>query len=180
MKNIKSILESLLFVSDHPLSVGDFSKLTDYKKDEVEKTLKNLCEDYKKRDSGIEIIRNGKKYQMVTSSCNTEIIQKFLHNETTGELTRPQLETLTTIAYRGPITKPELEQIRGVNCSLVLRNLMMRGLVEKDTSSSAKALEDTYLITLDFLKFLGIREVGELPDYGKLHKHETIEETLNK
>jgi len=67
---------------------------------------------------------------MTTAKESSEIVEKFLKEELTGEMTRPQLETLTIIAYRGPMTKMEIEQIRGVNCSLILRNLLMRGLVE--------------------------------------------------
>ncbi|MEA3272677.1 MAG: SMC-Scp complex subunit ScpB [Patescibacteria group bacterium] len=170
--NLKSVIESLLFISDHPLSINDFSEFSDCKKNEVEKILEELCENYQDRDGGIEIIKHQKKYQMISSPNNSEVIQKFLKDETTGELTRPQLETLTTIAYRGPITKPELEQIRGVNCSLVLRNLMMRGLIENT--------DQDFLITLDFLKFLGIRDVKELPDYKKLSSNKIIGEILSE
>ncbi|NQU83784.1 MAG: SMC-Scp complex subunit ScpB, partial [Parcubacteria group bacterium] len=173
----KSAIESLLFVSEHPLSIKDFLKITDCERDEIEKILEGLAEDYKNRGGGVLIIKNQDKYQMVTSPQSSEVIQGFLKDETTGELTRPQLETLTTIAYRGPMSKAELEQIRGVNCSLVLRNLMMRGLVEM---ADQKNQEPKFLITLDFLKFLGIGSVKELPDYEKLREHETIKEILNR
>lgn len=175
--NLKTVLESLLFISDHPLSIGDFSRLTNCKKSEIEEALACLCKEYKEKNGGVEIINNGKKYQMTTSRESSEIIQKFLRDETSGELTRPQLETLTVVAYRGPITKAELEQIRGVNCSLVIRNLLIRGLVE---SEEQKNQEPKYNITLDFLKFLGMKEIKELTDYERLHAHENIEEIINK
>ena len=93
------------------------------------------------------------------------------------ELTRPQLEALTTSAYCGPITKAELEQIRGVNCSLVLRNLKIRGLVN---SNETKDGMEGFSITLNFLKFLGVSEIKSLPNYEKLHNHSLIQEMKNK
>jgi len=91
-------------------------------------------------------------------------------------LTRPQLETLTVVAYCGPITKPELEQLRGVNCALILRNLMMRGLV-KEVEDVTNFLP-TFEVTMDYLRHLGINSLNELPDYDKLHKHENILNSL--
>jgi segregation and condensation protein B len=81
------------------------------------------------------------------------------------------------VAYRGPITKAELEQIRGVNCSLILRNLLIRGMI---TAIEDKAKQTTlYQITVDFVKYLGIDSVEQLPDYVKLHSVENLEQYLN-
>jgi len=86
------------------------------------------------------------------------------------------LETLTIIAYRGPVTRPEMEQIRGVNCSQILRNLLIKGLVEMEEKNK----EPYYSISVDFLKYLGVSNIQELPDYDKLHQHESLEEFLEK
>lgn len=173
--NLKSVLESLLFVSDHPLSITEIAKLTEEPKEILEEKILELLKEYKESNRGIQIIKNQDRYQMVSLSDNAEVTQKFLKNETTGELTRPQLETLTTIAYCGPITKPELEQIRGVNCSLVLRNLMMRDLVELAGNKDGL---DQFIVSLNFLKFLGVNEINELPEYERLHNHSSIQEML--
>ncbi|MFA6376974.1 MAG: SMC-Scp complex subunit ScpB, partial [Candidatus Paceibacterota bacterium] len=109
---------------------------------------------------------------------NREAAENFLKAEVSGELTRPQLETLTVISYCGPITKPELEQLRGVNCSLILRNLMMRGLV-KEAEDPANLLP-TFEVTMDYLRHLGINDLRELPDYEILHKHEAITSALEE
>lgn len=172
--NIKTKIESLLFVSDRPLSAEDVLKVFGEDnapaREDVEKFLEEIFSEYGEKKSGIIVIKNQGKYQMSSSPESADVVQKFLNDETTGELTRPQLETLTIIAYRGPIGKTELEQIRGVNCSLVLRNLLMRGLVEE----SEKDAEPAYAVTLDFLKFLGLRSAEELPDYQKLRGNEII------
>ena len=175
--SIKTKIESLLFVSSQPLSIAQIKKLTDSKKQEIESALKELEEKYKSQeDSGIMLVASGEKYQLVSHPDNAKLIESFLKSDITGELTDPALETLTIIAYRGPITKPELEQIRGVNCSLILRNLLIRGLIERIEAS--KTQMPKYQTTHEFIKFLGISSVKDLEDYKKLSSHETLDEVL--
>lgn len=176
MSSLKSKIESLLFISAKPMTVRQLSGLMKKEEKEVKKAGDELVESYKDSKSGIQIIKNGSKFQMVSSPENTKLVQEFIQDETTGDLSRPSLETLTIIAYRGPISKIDLDRIRGVNCSLILRNLLIRGLIEAKTD---KTKEQTYYnVTLDFIRFLGIHELEELPDYEKLHKDDTIERVL--
>ena len=121
-------------------------------------------------------MKKGKEYQMMTNPENGKIVQAYMQDETTGELTRASLETLSIIAYRGPLTRPEIEQIRGVNCSLILRNLMMRGLVEMQEDAETKT--PRYSITFDFMRFLGVASISQLPEYDKLRHHEFVEKIL--
>jgi segregation and condensation protein B len=115
---------------------------------------------------------------MVTSPETSEFIKKYIKDETTGDLSRPSLETLTIIAYRGPISKTDLDRIRGVNCALILRNLLVRGLIEsKDDKDSEEVF---YNASLEFLKFLGVNRVDELPDYEKLHKDDCIDKIIER
>ena len=176
MPNLKSKLESLLFITNHPLSDKKLAELTKTEVENVRNELKILIEEYNQEGPGVNINKIGTKYQIVTAGDNRQLIQDFIKDETTGELTRPQLETLTIIAYRGPIGKLQLEQIRGVNCSLILRNLMMRGLIE---AREDKTKADIYYqVTFDFLKFLGVNTVEELPDYEKLNSSEILDRLL--
>ncbi len=122
----------------------------------------------------MQIIKNAGKYQMVSAPENAAVIQEFLSDETSGELSRPSLEALTIIAYRGPISKIDLERIRGVNCSLIIRNLLLRGLIEAKTEKE----DPTYVVTMDFLRFLGISALSELPDYERLSKEEVIDRVI--
>src|SRR3989338_3080090 len=110
---------------------------------------------------------------MVTSAENSQLVQDYIKEETTGELSRAALETLTIIAYRGPVSRAELEQIRGVNCAIILRHLLIRGLVEAD--QDRKKMQLVYNITFDFLKFLGLNQQSDLPDYAKLNSSESLE-----
>ena len=113
---------------------------------------------------------------MVSSPENSRLVADFIKDETTGELTRPSLEALTIIAYRGPISKIDLDRIRGVNCSLIVRNLMLRGLIEG--KKDKKKNETYYSITFDFIRFLGLSSIAKLPEYERLHKDDTIDRML--
>lgn len=174
--NTKSQIESLLFISAKPMNVKQLSDLIEKPAPEIKKACEELEEDCKKENRGVQIIKNNDKYQMTSSQENAKTVQKFMQNETTGELTRPSLETLTIIAYRGPVSKIDLDRIRGVNCSLILRNLLIRGLIEE--KNDKKKREAYYNITFDFMRFLGVNNINELPDYEKLNKDDTIDKML--
>lgn len=173
---LKNKIESLLFISHKPLAVGELSKILEADKVSTEAALAELTAEYSQKNGGVEILQLEGKYQMAAAGENSELVAKFLKTEVTGELTRPSLETLTIIAYRGPVSKAELELIRGVNCSLILRNLLMRGLVEaredKDRGTTV------YQITFEFLKYLGFEQIGELPDFEKLNRNNNLEKLL--
>jgi segregation and condensation protein B len=175
---LRSQLESLLFVSPKPLSLKRLIELTKAKKVEITACLEEIRKDYEISMNGIQLLESGNEYQFVTSGDNREMVENLVKEELSGELTRPSLETLCIISYRGPITKVELELIRGVNCTLIIRNLLIRGLIEE--RESRKTATNTYEITLDFLKHLGLTSVTELPDYERLHSHEIMEKFLMK
>ena len=170
--NLKSQLESVLLVSSKPISVKKLADVLNAKPKEVEAEIVNLSQDYNEDGKGIRLLKNNNQVQLVSSPENADLVQGYLKDDLTGELTKPSLEALTIIAYRQPISKAEIEQIRGVNCSLILRNLMIRGLVEAEYSKE-KALT-FYNVTMDFLKYLGINSVAELPDFEKLNSDENL------
>ena len=172
---IKSKIESLLFVAGKPLTAKKIAEMIGVKEAEVESALKELQDQYAQSGAGVQLFSTGREWQMGTSGKNASVVSDFVKDEFSGELTRPQLEALTVIAYRGPISKMQLEIIRGVNCSLILRNLMIRGLVDEEYDSKKK--ENLYRASLDFLRHLGLRKVEELPDYEALHS-ETVITTL--
>ena len=178
MSSLKSKIESLLFITNGSFTVKKIITLTKSEKSKVEIAIKELMDEYNNNDSdrGMSIQKIEDKIQMVTSPDNAKVIKDFLKEEITGELSRPALETLTIVAYRGPIAKADIEQIRGVNCSVILRNLLIRGLVE--TKEDKKNMTTVYNITMDFLRHLGVNEQSELPDYGKLNSDESINKIL--
>jgi len=174
--SIISKIESVLLVSAKPISKDKLRKSLEVSKEVLGEALEEIAKKMNKDDSGIHILESNGKVQLVSNPDDSEIVGKFVKEEVSGELTRPSLETLTIIAYRGPITKPEIEQIRGVNCSLILRNLLIRGLIEEE--SDKEKLQQVYNVSMDFLRHLGVHKVDELPDFEKLNKNEQIDRVL--
>ncbi len=175
---LKQQIESLLFIAGKPLAFKRIATTisSGVKMQNIKKAVQELSDDYKKQKRGIQILQTDDHVQIATHSDSTELVQKFIKDEMTGELTKPSIETLTIIAYRGPISKLELERIRGINCSLIMRNLMLRGLVTE--KRDGKKRENYYSVTLDFLRHLGMNSVKDLPDYDKLHSNEDINKFL--
>jgi segregation and condensation protein B len=171
-------LESLLFVSPKPLALKVLAGLVEADEKTVSQALETLADEYRQTGRGFTIINQNHQYQLVTAGDNAALVKKLLRIESGGELTPASLEALTVIAYRGPITKTELERLRGVNCSLIIRNLLLRGLIEE--KEDRRQAESLYTVTLEFVKYLGLPSLDALPDYDKLHRHETITQTLER
>lgn len=174
--NLKSQLESLLFVSIKAVSLKDLASACQVKPKEVAEALEDLKNDYLQNNRGLVLINQNNQYQITTHPDNAKLIKDFLKSETSGELSQPSLEALTIIAYRGPISKLELDRIRGVNCSLIIRNLLLRGLIEEKFNKDKN--ENYYTVSLDFVRFLGINQISELPDYQKLNELEALQSVL--
>ncbi|MFA5163345.1 MAG: SMC-Scp complex subunit ScpB [Patescibacteria group bacterium] len=174
--SLASQLESLLFISPKPLSLKELGVLTKEKTSLISASLEELSQSYSESDRGFQLIKQGDSYQLTTAAANSALVKEFLKDETDGELTQPSLEALTVIAYRGPVSKLELERVRGVNCSLIIRNLLLRGLIEEKFDKQKN--ENYYNVSLDFIKFLGLRQVSDLPDYERLHQNPSLEQAL--
>lgn len=177
-EKIISAIEGLLLITNRELTTRRIADTLEVSVEEVREIIDYLKNKFNQENSGIHLIQSGEKIQLTTNPENVEIIKKFFHEEEKSELTRPALETLTIIAYRQPISKTELEQIRGINCSLILRNLMIRGLVE--AKDDPDKMEIYYYVTLDLLKFLGINNVTELPDYKRLNSDENLKKLFEQ
>lgn len=176
--NLLSKIESILFVASKPLSFNAITKAVGVDVEKVEEAIETLKMKYNQDDSGIYLFVEGDSIQMGTNPENSDAIECFIKDEVSGELTKAQLETLTVIAYRGPITRPELEQIRGVNCSIILRNLIIRGLVNE--KESEEALLPAFILSMDALRYLGVTSLNQLPEYDRLHSHEHLKKKLEE
>lgn len=176
MTNIQQQIEALLFTSIKPLSYKVLADMVGVSKEEVQAIVEAIQVKYQAPESGVVLAVLGEKVQMTTAPEVHGVIATFLKDETTGDLTPASLETLTVIAYRGPVSKTEIEMIRGVNCSLILKNLLMRGFIEE--IKDEHGLLSLYQVTFDFLRYLGIKNPQELPNYETLHAHEQIESLI--
>lgn len=177
MASATQLVESILFIAAKPLTVAKLADITGKPKDEVSHALGNLMAKYAASDGGIQLNRLGQSYQLATVGSAAGVVQKYLEEEEKKELTKPSLEALTIIAYRGPVTKDELERIRGVHCGLIVRNLLIRGLIE--TGEPSATGETRYQVTFDFLHYLGLREVRQLPEYDTLNADEHLQNLVS-
>ncbi len=170
MEDLKSKIESILFVVGDPISIKKIVKILGVSEKEFKEHLIQLQKDY--QDKGINILEKDSKIQMVSAPKNSKIITSLVQSSLSEELTPATLETLAVISYKEPISRQEIDEIRGVNSIFSLRALLMRGLIEKHQSGKEKK-DQYYKTSLDFLKKLGISKVSELPQYEKLSKNFT-------
>ena len=176
MLELQSKIEAILFVATKALSVKQLCRAVDGEEKDVRDAVAALVAAKNVETSGTHIVQNNDDVQMVTNPTCAKLVEEYLTVELDPELTKPSVEALTIIAYRGPITKPEIEAIRGVNCSLIVRNLLLRGLiVEHD---DAMKMQPVYTLSTDALRFFGVHSAEELPDYGELHTNAKIEQLL--
>jgi len=169
MLNLNSALESLIFASGKPIEIKKLGKICKVEEKKVQDSLKILNNEYEKGDRGIRLVLKSDMVQMVTSPNNSEIVKSLSTSELAEDLSTVSLESLTIIAYKGPITRAELEAIRGVNCLYVLRTLLIRGLIEKKQHPIDSRL-GIYEVTAKFLRHLGLSKISDLPNYEDLKK----------
>ncbi len=176
-EKLKSAIESILFISGEPVSVAKIAKVTEAPIAEVENALMILQNEYAGSQRGIVILKKEQEVQMATDPDQASIVDRLVKSEIQENLSRAGLEVLSIIAYRGPITRVEVEAIRGVNCSYTVRSLMMRGLLERIENPSDNR-GYLYKISFDFLKKLGIDSIEKLPDYETLSKDGRIDSII--
>ncbi len=166
-EKIISAIESVLFVSGEPIKLSRLVKVLALQAAEIEKGLQSLQEKYASPQSGLAIIRKGDEVQLVSRAENASFVEQLMKSELQDSLSPAALEVVSIIAYRGPISKPEIEAIRGVNCNYTLRNLLLRGLIERsDNPRDSRGY--VYGISFEFLKKMGVDDVKKLPDYATL------------
>lgn len=161
-------IEALLFIETKPVTWQRLAKLLEVPAAEVEAGAQQLQAQYVTNQRGLAVLVTGNAVQLTTAPEAHDLVSKVIKDERTGDLTRPALETLAIVAYRSPVTKAELEMIRGINCSMIIRNLLIRGLIA-ETFDKTKGVP-VYDITTDYLQLLGVSRVNELPDYEQLHR----------
>lgn len=149
-----------------------FTKLAKVCQSDAEKTREAtelLSSKLKEDERGVAILINDGKAHMVTAPDAGKIVQAFLKEEREGKLSRAALETLAIISYRQPITRPKIDVIRGVNSSIMLRSLLLRGLIERRKSSEDQRMFE-YTLSFEFMKLIGISKREELPEFEELTK----------
>lgn len=168
-----SRIESILFVSGDPVSVSRLAEVLRISEGEIGEAIDELEHSYRDASRGLSLL--GKDGQILLSSHpeHAPFVERFLRIEREGPLSRASLETLSLVAYRGPVSQADVDSIRGVNSSMSLRNLLMRGLVERrENPDDARGY--IYSVSFSFLESLGISHVSMLPQYESLSKDSRI------
>ncbi len=164
--SLASQVEALLYASGEPASLAALAGALDATNGEIEAALEELTSLYAVR--GIRLQRSGNKVQLVTAPEIASKVQKFLGLEEVNRLSPAALETLAIIAYNQPITRPQMEMIRGVNCDGVITTLMARNLIQELGRADTVGHPMRYGVSFEFLQYFGLRNVHELPPVEKL------------
>ena len=164
--SIDALLEALLFVADGPVSLEDLAKALDVTPETLEEAVQRLIATGAQR--GLRVAHVGRRLQMVTAPEAAPVIERFLGLANAGKLSSAALEALAIVAYRQPITRAQIEAIRGVNSDGVLRTLLARGLIAPVGRLEQAGRPVLYGTTFEFLQYFGIQSLDELPSLPEL------------
>ncbi|CUS97540.1 segregation and condensation protein B [Candidatus Kryptobacter tengchongensis] len=184
MGNIKSIIEAIIFASDTPLSLkqikdivnepnkklssnGETSKITE---EEIKNFIDELNQEYAERGSAFRIIEIAEGYQFATLPEFAKWIGKLFKEKSKKKLSQPALETLAIIAYKQPISKPEIEAIRGVNVDHIIKTLLEKRLITIVGRAETIGRPLLYGTTKEFLKYFGLKDLSELPKPSEIEE----------
>jgi segregation and condensation protein B len=160
-ERLSSVIESILFIAERPVKVSEIADSCGVMVNQVQTQALKLIEDYASR--GIRIIRKGDYLQMATSSQNTSEIARFFRRELRANLSEAALETLAIIVHQQPITKAQIDQIRGVNSDTSLRLLLVRGLITEVGRKQTLGRPILYGTTMEFMQYFGFEKPEDIP-----------------
>ncbi len=159
-------LEALLFIYGEPMTYKKIMAALDCSEEELKSAIAGLDENLKSDQRGLILVSDKEKVQLATKPDFAGLFEQLIKEEMSENLTPAALETLSIVTYAGPISRAEIDYIRGVNSSFTLRNLSIRGLVER-LADPHRANAYIYSPSMDFLKLLGIAKKEDLPEYEK-------------
>jgi len=159
--SLSALVEAILFVSPEPITAAQISTLLELTPREVKNALEELESHYQGR--GIRLQYHKKKIQITSAPEAAPILENMLELETTSTLSQAALETLSIVAYQQPITRPQVDSIRGVNSDGVLRTLLNKGLIDDVGRAEGPGRPILYSTTTEFLKHFGLSSYEELP-----------------
>jgi segregation and condensation protein B len=172
---LKEIVEVLIFASDTSISVKQIqSIMEEAKPKEIEKAVDTLNNEYRQTGRSFIIVMVAGGYQMVSRESYSQWVRKLFHRKIKARLTQAALETLSVVAFKQPVSKPEMESIRGVNCDGVIHTLLERKLITLAGRGEGQGKPLLYKTTQEFLRYFGVNDINDLP------KPREIEEILKE
>ncbi len=159
--DLKAAIESILFIADEPVEMDRLAEVLGIDRETVRALVDELASEYSGR--GIRLQRLGEKIQMVSAPETAPYVEKFLELKPSRRLSQAALETLAIIAYLQPVTRAQIEAIRGVNSDGVLRSLLSKGLIEEVGHLDSPGRPALYGTTFQFLQYFGLERLEDLP-----------------
>jgi segregation and condensation protein B len=161
---IKKIVEALIFASDSPISENRIKNvITELDSLHIHEIVDELNNDYDQHDHSFKIVRLAGGYQFVTRKEYANYIKQYYKGRSKSRLSRAALETLAIIAFKQPISRPEIDSIRGVNSDGVVKNLLERNLIQISGRSETIGRALLYSTTPEFLQYFGVNDISDLP-----------------
>lgn len=177
MEDLEKKIEAVLFYLAEPVKISFLAKTLEVKEKELHEAILNLDKNLENR--GIRIVSHNGEISLTTHPDFGPLIDKIIKEERERDLGRAGIETLTIIAYKGPVTKKEIEYIRGVNSQYAIRNLLLRGLIERNVSRDDERMV-VYTVTSDTIRFLGLQNISELPEYMEMRNELEVADRLKE
>ncbi len=177
-KRMKSAMESMLFVWGEPLEAKAMADVLNIETKDAVKYMRELATQYEEENRGIRIREIDKTFQLVTFSENAEYVERLCTPVRKRRLSQSALEVLAIVAYKQPVTRAEIEAVRGIKCDRVIEGLNAKGLVCEVGRSEGIGRPVLYGTTNDFLRYFGYESLKELPKLEELEESNDIEEEL--
>lgn len=176
IKTIESIIEGVLFAAGDSVSIEKLADITDVDTKTLKSIINNLADKYDNEKSGLMIISLEDSYQMCTRPDYQEYIKKLAEPKRAHNLSNAALEVLSVIAYRQPVSKTAIEQIRGVSSDTIVNRLVERGLVKEAGRLDAPGKPVLFKTTEEFLRCFNLKSLTELPEYEEIAGGESVPE----
>lgn len=163
--NLEAYIEGVLFYKSEPVSVSLLARITEASEADVEVALTNLASQLETR--GVSLVRAGETVELLTAPGLAPLIEKMRKDEQKRDIGKAGAETLAIVAYSESVTRAEIDFVRGVNSTFILRNLLMRGLIERIENPRDKR-SFAYRPTIELYAHLGITKKEDLPEYKEI------------
>ena len=174
--SLKGRIEAILFVAGEAVSIRDMAKALQIDEKELKAALKEIGSEYDYEQRGFMLKRFGDKVQLATRPLYSEEVLRLLQPVQQQSLSQAAMETLAVVAYKQPVTRAEVEQIRGVKCDYSLQSLMMKGLIQEAGRKDTIGRPILYATTDTFLSHFGIQGLEDLPPLPETESGTTEEE----
>ena len=176
MEGIQAHIEAIIFTSEEPVTLKEIQNIMvklvglELNKEEIESHIEILIQKYHEGEFAFEIVPLGGGYQFLTKPAYQNTVSEFLKSKLNKRLSTSQLETLSIIAYKQPISKPDVERIRGVNCDFVIQKLLEKELISITGRSDEVGKPLLYGTSEFFMNYFGINSVDDLPKLKDLEQ----------